>query len=113
MSCPHRERESITAHAHRAHLSCLCSCQTFVLTGRIRFVLFVFTEADEALCGYSVQVDQTYLVYAYGEGPAFSTNLCTRTTPVYEGVIENEGLGEPKFVGVSEQPWSHVKKFYR
>ena len=79
------------------------------LAGRV----VVWTETSSAACGYSFQVGETYLIYAHANGPTYTTNLCTRTSPLYDGLIEDEGLGEPQAVGVATRGWSGFKRIYR
>ena len=81
--------------------------------GELNGQVVVFTSTSSAACGYSFEVGVTYLVYAYGDHSVYSTDLCTRTSPMYEGLIEREGLGDPKVVGVASKSWDGVKKLFR
>lgn len=39
------------------------------------------TAKDSAMCGFSFQTGQKYLIYGYGTIESLSTNICSRTTP--------------------------------
>jgi hypothetical protein len=61
--------------------------------------LVVSTGLSDLNCGYTFQVGQTYLVYAYEDnsvrGARLNTNLCSRTRPVAEANEDLSALGEP------------------
>jgi len=67
---------------------------------------------DVAMCGLMMQVGDTYLVYAYGDLEALSTNNCSRSRPLQfagEGIAE---LGEPILVGTEGETFTTLKLRY-
>jgi hypothetical protein len=55
----------------------------------------VVTASEDAACGYTFQVGQSYLVYAVKEQGKLSTNLCSRTKPTSEATEDLTALGKP------------------
>jgi hypothetical protein len=55
----------------------------------------VLTASEDAACGYSFQVGQSYLVYAVKEQGKLSTNLCSRTKPTSDAGEDLTALGKP------------------
>jgi hypothetical protein len=65
-----------------------------VWKGPVEPTLLVTTARDSASCGYHFDLNQNYLVYAYGSERSLETNLCSRTTrlsPILEDLAD---LGE-------------------
>ncbi len=78
----------------------------------------VFTAADSAMCGYTFQVERSYLVYAISGPGGLEVSLCSRTRPMAEADEDLAHLGmgatpvdpnanpppEPKGTTTSEPP---------
>jgi hypothetical protein len=52
---------------------------TDVLKGEVRRTVDVYTGLGGGDCGYSFELGQEYLVYAYATRTGLSTNICSRT----------------------------------
>lgn len=52
----------------------------------------VSTNRDEASCGYNFLLNETYLVYAYGEPGHLETNICTRTASLADAEEDVKAL---------------------
>jgi MYXO-CTERM domain-containing protein len=53
----------------------------------------VFTAADSAMCGYTFQVERSYLVYAVSGPGGLEVSLCSRTRPMAEAGEDLAHLG--------------------
>lgn len=53
----------------------------------------VFTAADSAMCGYTFQVERSYLVYATSGAGGLEVSLCSRTKPMGEAGEDLAHLG--------------------
>ena len=56
--------------------------------------VLVYTERDEASCGYQFALNTKYLVYAYESEGSFKTSYCSKTTPLTLAVDDMDELGE-------------------
>jgi hypothetical protein len=65
-----------------------------VWKGPVQQTLLVTTARDSASCGYSFEVGQSYLVYAYDAEDALQTGLCSRTTDLSSASDDLAVLGE-------------------
>lgn len=54
----------------------------------------VYTERDEASCGYQFEINTKYLVFAYESGGSFKTSYCSKTTPLTLAIDDMDELGE-------------------
>ena len=54
----------------------------------------VYTERDEASCGYQFAINTKYLVFAYESGGSFKTSYCSKTTPLTLAIDDMDELGE-------------------
>jgi hypothetical protein len=52
---------------------------TDVFKGEVGTTVDVYTGLGGGDCGYSFEIGQKYLVYAYGTPPRLNTNICSRT----------------------------------
>ncbi|MFO7536714.1 MAG: hypothetical protein R6X32_01490 [Chloroflexota bacterium] len=79
-----------------------------VWKGPVEPTLLVTTARDSASCGYHFDLNQSYLVYAYGSERSLETNLCSRTTrlsPILEDlVVLGEGTTPPAVLVLPESP---------
>jgi hypothetical protein len=77
----------------------------------------VFTDADEAACGYPFSEGSEYLVYSikysYPCCDGLTTGLCWRTRPVAAAQEDFDALGPPATVPVTPASWGMVKTLYR
>lgn len=56
--------------------------------------VLVYTERDEASCGYQFSLNTKYLVYAYELDGSLKTSYCSKTTPLTLAVDDIDELGE-------------------
>jgi hypothetical protein len=79
-----------------------------VWKGPVEPTLLVTTARDSASCGYHFDLNQSYLVYAYGSERNLETNLCSRTTrlsPILEDLaVLGEGTAPPAAPPLPESP---------
>lgn len=73
----------------------------------------LFTAMSEASCGYDFRVGETYLIYAhrFGEEP-LSTNLCTRTQPESQAVVDLDFLATVAYLPLAiGNSWTFSSNF--
>jgi hypothetical protein len=79
-----------------------------VWKGPVEPTLLVTTARGQATCGYDFDLNQSYLVYAYGSERNLETNLCSRTTrlsPILEDLaVLGEGTARPSASPLPESP---------
>jgi hypothetical protein len=79
-----------------------------VWKGPVEPTLLVTTARDSASCGYHFDLNQRYLVYAYGSERSLETNLCSRTarlSPILEDLaLLGEGTTPPAVLVLPESP---------
>jgi len=56
--------------------------------------VLVYTERDEASCGYQFALNTKYLVYAHESDGSLKTSYCSKTTPLTLAVDDIDELGE-------------------